>query len=59
MRAGLTCQDPDDARHIPEVLDVTVQVVKTSIMQQLAPADCLWEAETEPLHPAGQLHMRR
>ena len=38
---------------------VSVQVVKTRITQQLAPSDCLREAETEPLHPAGRLHMRR
>ena len=39
--------------------DVTVQVVKTRITQQLATADRLREAETEPLHPVGRLHMRR
>jgi hypothetical protein len=38
---------------------VTAQVVQTRITQQLAPSDCLREAETEPLHPAGRLHMRR
>jgi len=29
MRAGLTCQDPDDARHIPEVLDELGQLQQT------------------------------
>jgi hypothetical protein len=35
---------------------VTVQVVKTEITPQLAPADRLREAETVPLHPTGRLH---
>jgi hypothetical protein len=35
---------------------VTVQVVKTGIMPQLAPSECWREAETVPLHPAGRLH---
>jgi hypothetical protein len=35
---------------------VTVQVVKTGITPQLAPADRLREVETVPLHPAGRLH---
>ena len=38
---------------------VTVQVVKTGITPQLAPADRLREAETVPLHPAGRLHTLR
>jgi len=37
-------------------LDVTVQVVKTGVTPQLAPADRWREAETVPLHPAGRLH---
>ena len=38
---------------------VTAQVVKTRITLRLATADRLQEAEMEPLHPVGQLHMRR
>jgi len=38
---------------------VTAQVVKTRITLQLATAERLREAETEPLHPVGWLHMRR
>jgi uncharacterized membrane protein YccC len=38
---------------------VTAQVVKTRITLQLATLDRLREAETEPLHPVGRLHMRR
>ena len=38
---------------------VTVQVVKTGITPQLATSDRSREAETEPLPPAGRLHMRR
>ena len=38
---------------------VTAQVVKTRITLRLATADRLREAETEPLHPVGQLDMRR
>jgi hypothetical protein len=38
---------------------VTVQVVKTGITPQLAPAERLWGVETVPLHPAGQLHTLR
>ena len=38
---------------------VTVQVVKTRITPQLATSDRLREARTEPLPPAGRLHMRR
>jgi hypothetical protein len=55
--------------HVPEDLHialvelvlelVTVQVVKTGITPQLATSDRFWEAETEPLHPTGRLHMRR
>jgi hypothetical protein len=48
------------AAHPPiEGPEVTVQVVKTGITPQLATSDRFWEAETEPLHPAGRLHMRR
>jgi hypothetical protein len=39
--------------------NVTVQVVKTGITPQLAPAERLWGVETVPLHPAGQLHTLR
>jgi hypothetical protein len=39
--------------------NVTVQVVKTRITPQLATSDRSREAETEPLPPAGRLHMRR
>jgi hypothetical protein len=38
---------------------VTAQVVKTRITLQLATAERLRAAETEPLHPVGRLHMRR
>ena len=38
---------------------VTVQVVKTGITPPRATSDRLRAAETEPLHPAGRLHMRR
>jgi len=38
---------------------VTVQVVKTSITPQLATSERVRAAKTEPLHPAGRLHMRR
>jgi len=38
---------------------VSVQVVKTGITPPLAPSDRFREARTEPLHPAGRLHMRR
>ena len=38
---------------------VTVQVVKTGITPPLATSDRFREAKTEPLHPAGRLHMRR
>src|SRR4029453_2091340 len=38
---------------------VTVQIVKTGITPQLATSDRWREAETEPLHPAGRLHMLR
>jgi hypothetical protein len=41
------------------MVEVTVQVVKTGITPQLATSDRSREVETEPLHPAGQLHMRR
>jgi len=41
------------------VVVVTVQVVKTGITPQLATSDRSREAETEPLPPAGRLHMRR
>src|SRR2546422_9633126 len=36
---------------------VTVQVVKTGITPQCGPSVRFWEAETEPLRPAGRLHM--
>jgi hypothetical protein len=39
-----------------QVAKVTVQVVKTGIMPQLAPSDRWREAETVPLHPAERLH---
>ena len=44
-----------------QIIDMTVtaQVVKTRITLQLATLDRLREAETEPLHPVGRLHMRR
>jgi D-arabinose 1-dehydrogenase-like Zn-dependent alcohol dehydrogenase len=45
------------AGRIDAVGDVTVQVVKTGITPPLAPSDRLREAKTEPLHPAGRLHM--
>jgi uncharacterized protein len=48
-----------DNPDIDTVWVVTAQVVKTSITLQLATADRLREAETEPLHPVGRLHMRR
>ena len=38
---------------IPQRLTVTAQVVKTRITLQLATAERLREAETEPLHPVG------
>ena len=38
---------------------VTVQVVKTGITPQRTLSDGFREARTEPLHPAGRLHMRR
>jgi len=38
---------------------VTAQVVKTRITLRLATAERLRGAKTEPLHPVGQLHMRR
>src|SRR5262245_29189795 len=37
---------------------VTVQVIKTGLTPQLAPADHVREAEKEQLHPAEQLHTR-
>src|SRR6476660_5171701 len=45
--------------HLDEQVEVTAQVVKTRITLQLATLDRLREAETEPLHPVGRLHMRR
>ena len=39
--------------------EVTVQVVKTGITPQLATSTRVREAKTEPLHPAGRLHIRR
>jgi hypothetical protein len=39
--------------------NVTVQVVKTGITPQRTLSDGFREAKTEPLPPAGQLHMRR
>jgi hypothetical protein len=41
------------------IAPVTAQVVKTRITLQLATAERLREAEMEPLHPVGRLHMRR
>ena len=38
---------------------VTVQVVKTGITPQRTLSDGFREAKTEPLPPAGRLHMRR
>jgi len=51
----------DQMMLLPNVPDfrVTVQVVKTGITPQFATSDRLREAKTEPLHPAGWLHMRR
>jgi len=43
----------------PEQKGVTVQIVKTGITPQLATSDRWREAETEPLHPVGRLHMLR
>ena len=43
--------------HAASPPSVTVQVVKTGITPQLATSDRLREAKTEPLHPAGRLHM--
>src|SRR5437764_4693430 len=42
-----------------DLVGVTVQVVKTSITPQLATSERVRAAKTEPLHPAGRLHMRR
>jgi hypothetical protein len=42
-----------------EHVRVTAQVVKTRITLQRVTVDRLREAETEPLHPVGWLHMRR
>jgi hypothetical protein len=44
---------------LSQVRIVTVQIVKTGITPQLATSDRWREAETEPLHPAGRLHMLR
>jgi hypothetical protein len=41
------------------LLEVTVQVVTTGITPQLATAERLREAETEPRHPAGPRHTPR
>ena len=52
----------EDLNNILNELDVSgvsVQVVKTGITPPLAPSDRFREARTEPLHPAGRLHMRR
>ena len=48
--------DHSDARWLAHV---TVQVVTTGITPQPVTSERLREAETEPLHPVGQLHMRR
>ena len=49
----------DVERLVLQEFIVIAQVVKTRITLQLAPAERLREAETEPLHPIGRLHTRR
>ena len=62
LASGFRCLDAFAARgrkRVEDHLPVTVQVVKTGIMPQLAPSERSWEAETGPFHPAGRLHTRR
>jgi len=55
----LAIEDQSIPNRAGEPTLVTVQVVKTGITPQLATSDRSREAETEPLPPAGRLHMRR